>query len=91
MQHYGCVVLWILAVYYYNKVTIAAEGGIAMILSAMETHLYNAKVQHYGCGALWNLVVNNEDNKVTIAKEGVITTTILNAMKYHLDKAKVQN
>ena len=39
------------------------------------------KMQEYGCAALWNLAAN-EDNKVTIAEAGGITT-IQSAMKNH--------
>jgi hypothetical protein len=49
--------------------TIAKEGGINTILSAMDKHPSDATVQHFGCAALWNIAVI-ENNQETIAKEG---------------------
>ena len=46
------------------------------------------KMQEYGCAALWNLAAN-EDNKVTIAEAGGITT-IQSAMKTYYFNANVQ-
>jgi hypothetical protein len=70
-------------------VTIAEEGGITTILSAMKTHSSNAYVQHYGCAALSNLVNNNENNRVMIADAGGIDA-IQSAMENHSLNAMVQ-
>ena len=48
IQKEGFTELWDLAFKDNNKVTIADEGGIPIILSAMKTHSSNANVQYYG-------------------------------------------
>ena len=55
----------------------------------MKTHSSNATVQENGCSALWSLAANNDNNQVTIAEAGGITT-ILSAMKTHSSNATVQ-
>jgi hypothetical protein len=71
-------------------VTIAEEGGITTIISAMKNCPKNPDVQDYGCGALSNLAVNNDNNHSTIAKEGGVET-IRSAMASHSNNARVQN
>ena len=47
-----------------NKVTIAKQGGVDVIVTAMKQHASVAAVQEYGCWALRNLAENAE-NSVT--------------------------
>jgi hypothetical protein len=54
----------------------------------MKSHSSNADVQENGCGALWYLALN-DNNKVTIAEAGGITT-ILSAMDNHSSNPFVQ-
>jgi hypothetical protein len=76
VQESGCAALQKLALNNdKNKVTIAAEGGITAILSAMKFNLDNANVQEYGCGALSSLT-KNDSNRVFIAEAGWIITML---------------
>ena len=82
------------SVYYYNlaahddnKVLIAREGGIAVVLEAMRGHVSDLAVQERGCGALGYLAVN-ADNKVLIAREGGIAV-VLEAMRAHASHSGV--
>ena len=50
-----------------SRTIIAQAGGIAAILTAMNTHTAVATVQEQACAALRNLAANN-DNQVAIAR-----------------------
>ena len=67
---------------------IVKEGGIKVILDAMDKYQENGDVQENGCGTLVNLACD-DDNKKTIAKEGGINV-ILDAMKRHKKNEYVQ-
>ena len=41
-----------------NKAAIAAQGGVAALVTAMVTHAHEARVQQYCCFALANLSAN---------------------------------
>ena len=47
--------------------TIAKQGGVDAVLTAMRSHASVAAVQECGCGALGNLAVNAE-NEVPAAE-----------------------
>ena len=49
------------------EVTIAKQGGVDAVLTAMRSHASVAAVQEYGCGALWNLA-GNAENEVPAAE-----------------------
>jgi hypothetical protein len=89
IQKEGFTELWDLAFKDNNKVTIADEGGIPIILSAMKTHSSDANVQYYGCGVLWNLALDNDNNKAAIA-DACGKSAIESAMRNHLSNASVQ-
>ena len=42
-----------------NQVTIAAHGGLAVLVAVMQTHQASAAVMKPACGALWSLAANN--------------------------------
>ena len=69
--------------------TTSIPSPIAKILSKMRMNEQNANIQKEGLFKLWNLAYNNDNNKVTIAEAGGITT-ILSAMKTHSSNATVQ-
>jgi hypothetical protein len=48
-----------------NMVGIAVEGGIGLIVTAMNTHKDSPFVQRTGCGALWNLSVNGNPSELS--------------------------
>ena len=49
-----------------EEVTIAEQGGVDAILSAMKEHASVAAVQEAGCRALRNLAGVNAENQVTL-------------------------
>ena len=71
-----------------SRTIIAQAGGIAAILTAMNTHTAVATVQEQACGALWNLAIN-DDNRVAIARANGIAA-IIAAMNAHTAVATVQ-
>ena len=48
--------------------TIAKQGGVDAVLTAMRSHASVAAVQECGCRALRNLAVNNAENQVPAAE-----------------------
>ena len=68
--------------------TTSIPSPIAEILSKMRINERNANIQKEGLFELQNLAIN-ENNRVTIAEAGGITT-ILSAMKTHSSNATVQ-
>src|SRR4051812_33738972 len=54
---------------------IAEEGGIPLIVSAMDKHQESTFIQRTGCGALWNLSVNGLISTVAISR--IIETLFL--------------
>jgi hypothetical protein len=53
-----------------DQVKVAAEGGIAATLGAMQGHPASAEVQEAACGVLWYLAANNADNRVKAKSAG---------------------
>eukprot|EP00961_Rhodomonas_salina_P090894 1223114-Rhodomonas_salina.1 len=51
VQEAGCGAVRNLAMNADNKIKIAGEGGIGVMLEAMRQHLGHAVVQDAGCGA----------------------------------------
>ena len=85
VQDYGCGALSNLAVNNDNNhSTIAKEGGVETIRSAMASHSNNARVQNHGQAALLNLAVN-DDNKIAIAEqeEGYINNIDAQTLNEH--------
>ena len=70
-----------------NKVLIAKEGGIPLILAALDNHAKHAGVVEQACWAVINLAVN-ADNKVLIAQAGGIRR-LLAALDNHAKHAGV--
>ena len=87
-QKKGCRALRNLAVNADNKIKIAEQGGIDVILEAMRTCKSHAGVQRVGCGALCRLAVN-ADNKIKIAEQGGIDV-IREAMRTYKSHSGVQ-
>jgi hypothetical protein len=71
-----------------NRVTIAAKGGIDVILEAMQRHSDHAEVQEQGCTALHNLACKNDQNTATIMAKGGIDV-IVYALGQHSDHTGV--
>jgi uncharacterized protein YwbE len=71
-----------------NQVKVAAEGGVSAVVTAMENHPTDAKVQAAACAALRNLAVN-ADNQVKVAAECGVGA-VVTALQRHPTDAKVQ-
>jgi hypothetical protein len=55
-----CLLVLLVVVSDVNKVAVAKQGGIGLILHTMRSHFNHAGVQQHGFGALMNLAVNCE-------------------------------
>eukprot|EP00961_Rhodomonas_salina_P062742 842350-Rhodomonas_salina.1 len=88
VQAVGCGALRNLALNPDKHANIVCEGGIGLVLAAMNNHTEHTAVQEAGCEALWSLAVNDE-NQAKIAGQGGILLT-LGAMINHAEHAGVQ-
>ena len=76
-----------LAVNADNQVKVAAESGISAVVTSMEGHSADAKVQEAACGALRNLA-SNANNQVKVAAEGGVGA-IVTSLQRHPTHAKI--
>ncbi len=72
-----------------NQITIAARGGIEVIVTALATHCKIENVQHVGCWAFKNLALN-VNNRIRIASKGGIVA-IWPALKANNSSENVQH
>ena len=63
-----------------NKIKIAKEGGIKVVMDAMVNHISHAEVQEQGCWALLNIGWSQKDLQKKIKNEGA-QTLVEKAMK----------
>ena len=90
VQARGCAALGNLAlVDSMSRATIAAKGGVGLILDAMRVHSDHGPVQAWGCDALANLALD-VDLQEMITKEGAIEE-VLEAMGRHENSADVRS
>ena len=89
VQKGGCAALSDLARSEENKTIISHEGGIEVIINAMDNHILNVDVQKYSCKALSSLTHHSDENRVTVPSEGGIQV-ILRAMKLHSSHTGIQ-
>jgi hypothetical protein len=89
VQRRACAALRSLAGNKDNKLTIAAAGGIELVVHDMKRHTEIAEVQEEACGTMKNLARGNADNAVTISAAGGIEA-IVAAMTVHTGSAGVQ-
>jgi len=57
-----------------NQITIAKAGGIAPLVTIVQSG--NARQKKEAAAALWNLAANNDNNKISIAKAGGIAPLV---------------
>ena len=89
VQANGCRALSNMASKHENKLRIAFEGGIEVIIGAMNDHISDVIVQKEACKTLKTLTCHNKENRITIPSEGGIEA-ILNAMKEHVSNIDLQ-
>ena len=80
VQQEGCRALVNLARNAENKIKIAKEGGIKVVMDAMVNHISHAGVQEQGCWALLNIGWSQKDLQKKIKNEGA-QTLVEKAMK----------
>ena len=57
---------------HHRRISLAAEGGISIVLGAMGRFSGNVAVQRAGCNAVYNLATRNLKNKIALAERGAV-------------------
>jgi hypothetical protein len=71
-----------------NKVSIAAQGGISLIIESMKAHAGDEIVQRHACGALHVLCAMNSKNKVMV-REAAGIPQVIACMHRHMHSPKL--
>merc|ERR1719482_2536056 len=83
VQESGCRALKELAVYNAtNQEAILSQGGIPVVLRAMETHLAESSVQEVGCGFIRNMAHCSAEHQECIVSRGGVQL-LTEAMRVH--------
>lgn len=84
--------LWSITLDKHSVTAVASEGGIDMIVEAMNLHGANPDALRIGCGALRNIIVNVDYSQVDITDENArgIIAAVVAAMQALPDDTRTQ-